>query len=48
MSTPNRRMKLVIIGATAFNRNYYKREIINIFIIYEINSEINRRKLIGT
>ena len=48
MSIPNRRMKLVIIGATAFNRNYYRREIISIFIIYKINSEINRRKLAGT
>ena len=48
MSTPNRCTKLVIIRAAVFDRNYYRREITGIFIIYEINSEINRRKLAGT
>ena len=48
VSTPNRRIKLVIIKAAAFDKNYHRREITGIFTIYEINSEINRRKLTGT
>ena len=48
VSTPNRRTKLAIIGAAAFDRNCHRREITGIFTIYEIDSEINRRKLAGT
>ena len=48
MSTPNHRTKLVIIGAAAFDRNYYRRKITDIFIIYEIDSKINHRKLAET
>ena len=36
---------MAFISAKAFNINYHRREITRIILIYEINSELNRRRI---
>ena len=36
---------MAFISVKAFNINYYRREIIGIILIYEINNKLNHRRI---
>ena len=42
----NQCVKIVFISVKTFNINYHRREITGIILIYEIDSELNHRRIV--